>query len=371
MSNTVASAALPAPTGGLFIPSIDEEVPVRFCKDLQRAQTLARFAKAAERAGVPLPVGNFLSIEQVVAAQWEQFLTSNFPLDAFDGLAGAPAIGVSDDTLEVVINAESNLNAYQLKPVVEEIEAAASGLGWFIESVLSASTSHGHQIYDMGLVTYMLDVFHGNMGDFSDQGYAHSLLVEQGERDVPALGLIPQQTIDELKEQYNFWPSDLLTEVGGHKHLLRQGTAPGEKMPKVMSDREAAKWLKANRGHKLAGAVETAIELRKALKNDPVREFIWFGINDVGDESEPMGALCFLCWEDPHLLFEAVSHFEQNQYGGGMAVEAFARRVVNLAEAADEDLRYVAETTVDYFNRWALLGKLLSYFPIWGDDDET
>jgi PRTRC genetic system protein F len=371
MSNTVASAALPASTGGLFIPAIDRAVPVHFSRGLGRTRSLARFAQAAERAGVPLPSGDFVTIEQVVSAQWEQFLVSKYPLGTFEGLAGSPAIGVSDDTLEVVINSESNLNAFQLKPIVEELEAAALGLGWYVESVLSKATSHGHHIYDMGMVTYMLDVFHGSMDEYSDQGYAHSLLLEEGERDVPALGQIPQETIDRLKEQYNYWPSDLLTDVGGHKHLLRQGQAPGEKVPKVMSDRQAAKWLKANRGHKLAGAVETAIHLRKALKNDPSRDFVWFGNNDVEDESESMGAMCFLCWEDPQLLFDAVSHFEESQYNGGMAVEAFARRVVYLAEAGDEDLQDVAITTVDYFNRWALLAKLLSYFPIWEDDDET
>ena len=84
MSNTVALAALPAPTGGLYIPTLDEVVPARFSKDLQRSQTLARFAKAAECAGVPLPSGNFLTIEQVVAEQWTQFLATNYQLGIFE-----------------------------------------------------------------------------------------------------------------------------------------------------------------------------------------------------------------------------------------------------------------------------------------------
>lgn len=101
MSNNVALAAPPASTGCFRIPAIDEAVPARFAKDLQRAQTLARFAKASECAGVPLPTGDFLNIEQVVAAQWNQFLSTNYPQGVFDGLAGEPVMGVYDDSLQV------------------------------------------------------------------------------------------------------------------------------------------------------------------------------------------------------------------------------------------------------------------------------
>jgi PRTRC genetic system protein F len=368
MSNTVALAALPAPTGGLYIPTLDEVVPARFSKDLQRSQTLARFAKAAECAGVPLPSGTFLTIEQVVAEQWTQFLATNYQLGIFDGLAGAPALTVSDERLEFVINSESTLNAFQLKPVVEALEAAACGLGWFVESVLFAASCHGHQMYDLGMVSYMVEVFHYDMEEFSDRGYARALLINNGDAVPPALDAITQEMIDELKDQYNFWPGDLIEDAGGHVHLLRQGHVPGQKSPKVMSERQAAKWLKAHRQHKFAGAVDAAIRLHKALQKDPLREFVW---SRHDDETEPLGAMCFLCWEDPTLLFEAVSHYEQNQYNGGEAVEAFARRVADLADATDEDLQDVAVTTVEYFNRWALLGKLLSHFPIWEDDDET
>jgi PRTRC genetic system protein F len=370
MSNTVAPAALPAATGGLYIPTIDEAVPVRFCKDLQRSQALARFAKASECAGVPLPSGSFLNIEQVVAEQWTQFLASNYPLGIFDGLAGAPSLGVSDDRLEIVINAESRLNAFQLKPVVETLEAAERGLGWFVESVLSSASCHGHQMYDMSMATYMVEVFHHDLEEFSDRGYAQSLMIQNSDEAVPKLADITQEMIDELKEQYSFWPNELLDDVGGHAHLLRQFNVPGEKKPKVMSARQAAKWLKANPTHKLAGAVKAAIQLRKALDKDPLREFVWHA-HGYDDDTETMGAMCFLCWDDPQLLFEAVSHYEQNQYNGGQAVEAFARRVADLAEANDEDLQDIAVTTVEYFNRWALLGELLSHFPVWEEDDET
>lgn len=367
MLNNVAFAARPASTGCFRIPAIDEAVPARLAKDLQRAQTLARFAKAAECAGVPLPIGDFLNIEQVVAAQWSQFLATNYPQGVFDGLAGEPVIGVYDDSLQVLINAESRLNAYRLKPVVEQLEAAAPGLGWFLEAVLSQASYHAHQIYDMGMATYMVEVFHSNLDEFTDQGYARALLLENGE-DLPEKGPIPQETIDELKQQYSFWPSDLLVEVGGHAHLLRHWHTPSAAKPKVMKRRQAKRWLNANPRNALASAVDAAIQLQRALERDPKRDFVW---NGHDDETETMGALCFLVWDVPDLLFEAVQHFEQNQYNGGTVVEAFARNTLDLTKANDEDLQNLAASTVEYFNRWALLGKLLSHFPIWDDDNET
>lgn len=368
MSNTVACAAPPAATGGLLIPAIDEAVPVQFCKDLQRSQALARFAQAAKRAGVPLPDGDFLNIEQVVAAQWNQFLHAKYPPGMFDGLAGQPMVGVSDERLEVVINSETRLNAYQLRYVIEPLEEAAAGLGWFVEETLARATSHGHQVYDMGMASYMLDVFHYDLPEFSDQGYAHSLLLQQGDGAPPKLGDIAQATIDELKEQYSFWPSDLLAEVGGHGHLLRQGAIPGAKRPYIMSARKANQWLKRNQGHRLAAVVDVALRLHKAFDKDVGRDFLW---NGHEDETETMGALCFICWDDPNLLFEAVGHYEQNQYQGGEAVEAFARRILHLGEASESDMKDLAASAVQYFNRWALLSELLSHFPIWEDDDET
>jgi PRTRC genetic system protein F len=369
MSNNVAIAAAPAPAqGGCFsLPALGHAVPLRFAQDLQRGRALAGFANAAERVGVALPLGDFLDIEQVVAAQWNQFLVGRYPQAVFDGLAGEPVIGVDDESLQVVIHAQSRLNAYQLKPVVEALEAEASGLGWFVEAVLNRASCHGHQIYDMGMASYMLDVFHSSLEEFTDEGYARALLLENGDALGESTIPIPQATLDSLRQQYSFWPSDLLSEVGGHGHLLHNGyyASPA---PSAMSWRQAGRWLKARPRHALAGAVDAAMRLQRALERDGGREFVW---NGQDDETEAMGALCFLVWDAPDLLFEAVQHFEQNQYSAGAVVEAFARKTLELRDASDEALQALAAATMAYFERCALLGRLLSHFPIWEDGDES
>lgn len=315
---------------------------------------------------MPLPEGGFLTIEQVLAAQWNQFLASRYPSGTFEALAATPVVEIDDAFLRIIMYAQSHLNAYQLQPVIEPLEAETTGLGWFVEAVLTQASGHGLLLYDMGMASYMLEVFHADLEEFTDQAYARALLLQNG-RQLPRRGRpLPQQTIDQLREQYGFWPSDLLADVGGHAHLLRQGYVPAAARPKVLSARGAARWLANHSGHALSGAVAAAIALQGALARDPQRAFSW---NGEVDETETLGALGFVAWQQPQLLFEAVQHFEENQHNGGMAVEALARRILPLADASAAQLRALARGTVAYLHRCALLARLLACFPIWEDSD--
>lgn len=368
--------ARPAATSCFLIPAIDPEIPGRFSKDASRSQLLARFSKAATAVGIALPEGDFLNIEEVVKAQWLQHLQRSYPADAFRGAVGLPVIRVTDDRLQVVIGAASNLDVYQLKPVVTALEAMQAGLGWYVHSVLDMATHHAHEMYGMAQVPYMLHAALYDLEEFSDEAYARSLIMDQG--DYPPEGPIPQETMEQLRQDYGYWPSDLLKDVDGHAHLLGGPSAPGSKPPKRLTIRQARNWLRGNPGASHAEVVQAALDLETACKRDADRTFLWHGSrvmsHDAYDEDEdPMGAMCFIAWEDPELLMEAVSHFEQNQYNGGQAVEAFARTTLFLEDnqTTDADLRKVAKATADYFNRWALLSRLLSHFPVWNNDDET
>lgn len=348
--------------GSFLIPAIDPEVPASLARSASRGKLLARFAKAAAAEGLPLPKGDFLSIDDVVTAQWSDFL-GGFPQGAFQQLVGEPSVTVNDSLLGVVIGACSSLQVFQLKPVISQLEEAAAGLGWFVHRVIETAGYHGHDMYDMARAAYMLESLHWDLPEYTDQAYARRLLEEQG-TDVPE-GDIPEALIEELRSQYMFWPSDLMNEVGGHKHLLGMGGP----RPRTMSATAARKWLAASADDPRAVVVRSALDLHKATKADSARDFLW---NRDIDDYEPMGALCFVCWDSPHMLMEAVGHHEQMAYQGGEAIEAFARNVLPLADGvSDEELRELARATANYFKRWALLARLLSHFPVWKDDDET
>lgn len=309
-----------------------------------------------------MPTGEFLTIEEVVKAQWTQHL-ERFPDGVFAGVRGEPTISVTDTSLCVVIGACTSLNVYQLKPVVEQLEAAAPGLGWFLQGALQEANYHGHEQYEMSRVTYILDGLHWDMDEFTDQAYARRLLEDQGVE--PPDGEIPEETMESLRADYSFWPSEILDEVEGHEHLLGMSS----KQPKRLKPVAVRQWLLQNADHPLAEAVSVGLDLLKACAADRERKFVW---NGQEDDLDSLGALCFVCWDNPNLLLEAISHYEQNQYNGGQCVEAFARHVLDLTgTVTDTQLRTFARTAADYFNRWALLGKLLSNFPTWEDDDET
>lgn len=362
MSINQGLVARDASPGSFLIPAIDPAIPPAMSQDANRSRTLARLAKAAAAEGIPMPSGEFLNVEDVVKAQWTQHL-ARFPDGVFEGVRGEPAISVTDTSLSVVIGARTSLCVYQLKPIVEQLEAAAPGLGWFVQGALQEANYHGHEQYEMSRATYILDGLHWDMDEFTDQAYARRLLEDQGV--APPEGEIPVETMESLRADYSFWPSEILDEVEGHDHLLGMSS----KKPKRLKPAAAKQWLRQNASHALAEAVRTGLDLIKACDADHERKFVW---NGQEDDLDSMGALCFVCWDNPNLLLEAISHYEQNQYNGGQCVEAFARHVLDLTgPVTDAQLRTFVRAAADYFNRWALLGKLLSHFPTWEDDDET
>lgn len=366
--NVVLAPRPPAASGCFFIPALDPQIPAECGKGTLRSQVLARFSLACEREGVPLPGGNeFHNAEQVLSEQWTRYLDERHG-SALRGLAGTPRIYVNDEALSFVICAEYRLAVYQLKTVIEKMERAATGLGWFVHSVIGNATAHGHMLYGLDVMDYLLAGYGCDLDEFTDESYARTLLRDFGDDEPPTGEAVPQETIDKLKAENAYWPSDLLEAAGGHAHLLGHVASPssrkrGRKAGSCMPQRAAAMWLKEHPRSAVAKAVGLAIELAEALKRDAEREFIWHRTSDDG--SQPLGACAFLAWDSPHLLLEAVEHFERDQYESGDAEEAYARHVVPIDAATEARLRHMAKQTIAYFDRWALLAKLLSFFPIW------
>ncbi len=369
MSHIDMQMPLALATAGCFsLPTIDAEVPVQLTRDQHRVRTLARFAQVSEEQGVSLPGGNFASVEQVVAAQWSQYLTELLGSHAHV-LAGRPVLAVTDDALSMVIAAEGDLNCFRLKPIVEALEESLPGLGWFVSNVLRNAGYHGHNIYDMSMVQCLSRNYAMEMDEFSDEGYARALMLDNGQEPPDP---IPPELIVELKAEYMFWPSEMIDEVGGWVHLICSSARPKDpsRRPARLSDRDARAWLKAHTSHAMNAVVASALRLKAMLKNDD-RSFVWHGPSR-DDETDCLGAACFLVWDEAGLLFEAVSHFEQDQYQAGQAVEAYARNVLQLTdEPSAAQVTELVTSCKRYFQRWALLAEVLSSFPTLEDHDET
>ena len=365
MTHIQAAAMQPAWPGCFLLPVLDEQVPVALGSEHLRARLLARFAKISAEEGVPLPVGaSYHAVEKVVTAQWQQYVDAAFgdrPI-----VSGKPTVVVRDDCIGLRVDALSNLNVFQLKPVITALEKSRRGLGWFVLSVLETCRSHGHEFYDMCLAAWVLDPHHGELDRFTDEAYVRFLINYEG-LDISEDEITPE-VIEKLKPDYMFWPSDVLETVDGHAHLLGR-----VRSPKPMSARSAKKWLADHAREPFASVVQLATQLKAEFAADKDRAFVWSrSLTDQDEDVQPIGAAAFLAWDDPALLLELVQHHEEYAYNGGGGAEEYARSLVRGTDLEDDaDLRKLVHDAKRYFKRWGLINQLLTHFPIWEEYDEA
>ena len=359
---------------GLFaLPAISQEIPVVIEEASERSRVIARFALASEAQGLQLPGGNFTRLEEVVAQQWNLHLESI--ADHFgETLLGCPSLVVTDEDMTVLINARAGIDTFRLKPVIEALEQSLPGLGWFVADVLGSARCTGLFFYDMTMVAYHLDYRLSDLDEFSDQAYARVILAEEGDREYEDETEVPPEQIEEMRQSYQFWPSQILEAVGGHVHLLGLGGIAISKKTasiprKRLSKARVRKWLKENAEDTGASCIRAALDLSKALEAKDSPDFSFYV---RGDDVESIGAMCFVAWDDPEMVWEAAGHAEEMAYNSGDVVEAYARKTYPLIGGiTDQQLAELVKDTLGFLNRWHLFEKLVSHFPSARDDDET
>lgn len=362
-----------ASCGLVVLPDISQEVPARFEQASERSRLLARFALASEAQGLALPDGNFTVLQDVVAQQWTNYLNSISDRIG-ETLVGSPEIVVSDEHFSVLIGARPDLETFLLKPLIEAMEDASPGLGWFVVDVLSSARCHGLFFYDMAMVPYELGYLLADLDEFTDQAYARAILYEEGERGWDDHSEVPPAKLAEMRRTYLHWPSQILEAVGGHHHLLGLGASrldkkSGRSPVRSLSPAQVRRWLRRQEADStLMQCVRTALALHEAVTAKDAPNFVFHtGCDDLG----PVGAMCFIAWDDPAILWEAAGHAEENAYNGGDVIEAFARKTYSLEDGiSDQQLAALVKDTKGFLNQWHLLEQLVSYFPTARDDDE-
>lgn len=389
MEAQLAPVATPRWSGIFTLPKFDSGVPPVITRSGLRSTLLARFARAAERVGVPLPDGTFESPEKVLAAQWQQMMQRlGITSTHATHLAGHLRIDVDDERLYVWNVAAQNLNAYRAKPVVERLEAAAPGLGWFVYRCIHDGHGHGLSLYDFARSSYDgLPYELQEISTFTDDAYAVYLFREHG-FDLDEDGELTADAESDGEEDFDppmtselvekirarvggWWPSTILEEVEGHAHLLEMQGVNCPR-PKTMSLPAVRRWLKLNPEHADAALVSLAAQLQAAFNADSRKVFESGYAHDL--EIKLIGAPAFICWDSMELLFEMVEHMERDCYESGEdANEAFSVAWLNKPDQiTDEQLRQLAKDLVAHLKRWKLLAELMSHFPIWKEDfDES
>jgi len=348
----------------LSLPAISSEVPANLERGNSRSQLLARLVLAGEAERLKLPGGEFKHVNDVLAHQWMQYADSVSP-ELGKLLPAHPEVVVTDDALLVTMVAQANLPTFFLKDMVESLEKVSAGLGWFVVEVMTSACGSGMAFYDLRVVTYHMESRFYDLDEFTDQCFARMLLCEEGSRDYDDEEPVSDEAVNQLREQYPFWPSQLLEAAGGHARLLghRSTSSDMKAQPHVpqMKPAMVQKWIKANHEHPQLECVKAALALHKQLSKKDATAFVF---DSSYDELEAIGAMCFVAWEHPEMVYEAAGHAEEYAYNGNGAVEAVGRKVIPLENAAtDGDLSQLVTEFKAYINAWHLFEKLMSHFP--------
>lgn len=322
---------------------------------------LAKFALSSHAAGVALTMAKFTDPKTSLVKQWERY----FRQECGNGdLLGLDITCVVDDEkVQVVVEAASYLKTFRLKPVIEHLNGAMAGLGWFVYDAVSKIASHRYPMYhirDLGSFCEML--WHN--GHTKDADLAAELKLMDG--------LSSNTNMKKMRELYQFpWPSDIDADVDGHKWML-DGS---QRSPKTASHKEAQAFVKANAAAPdLVAVVKSSLALlehvqdaENSLANAPQEElFEGDGDGDgeyCGDDYQPnrIGGSCVVVWDKATLMYEAMNHYEELELNGG---EATTTHFVFRADASsDAHLETTVKRLQSLVRHHALAGRLLQHFP--------
>jgi PRTRC genetic system protein F len=369
MPKTVQAPQQPTAQGVFLLPVFDSGVPVRLDNTSKRERILARLALLAEQQGMPLPAGELVNVEQIVAAQFSDYARVAHPGGLNNLLRAQPNIVIRDERLAVIIEAVGQIECFVAKPVVQALEEARKGLGQFVYSTIKDAYLSGLRLYDTEIICYHLDSRYYELDAFTDEEYAKQLLREEGGDDQE----VTPQLMERLRDEYSYWPSDILKDYEGAEYVLNFGVlrqSPYNR-PEPLSTESVQAWVDANAHHQLASCVEDAIAARRAIEAECGKAFCWTFDPNLDECDEAIGAVGFLSWDDPSLLLEMANEHEQMAYQGGLVVEEVGRYDLSIEDdPTDEQLIDLIRALKAFLKQWHLFEKLMSHFPIW-EEDET
>ena len=360
MFSSVIEHPRPVGQGAFLLPDLDSAIPAQLNGKAAQEILLARLVLASERAGVPLPGGQFVGVKETLKLQWASYAQAT--LKAGSCIQATIEFIVQDTLLEVRVVPAWRLPLIRIKSMVERLESIRPGLGWFAWDVVIQASCHGVNFYETSMLPYQL--LRGYEDSEGDEGFAKSLLEEESRVSVD--GPVSPEEMARLRREYEQpWPSDLLHAVGGHANMLGWKSANKALEASVVS--ECAQSGGSSWAAEELQCINDALALHVALANDVNRAFLWDqcdpNFDSFGENPELVGAAAFIVWDESSMLEEAVSEFEQCAQSGSNAIEAIGHCYV-LNTASDAELGQLVHETVNYLKRWKLIEALLRNFEI-------
>jgi PRTRC genetic system protein F len=354
MNSIAIERPAPKAHGTFVLPLISPAVPMVIGGEVIAHQSLAMFSLAAEKFGFDLPGGDLTSLESIIQLQLQNWLEKQITDNARICLNGQPSVVATSEEITFYMNAVSNLELFHLKPIIDAIEAKAPGLGWYVVDVIERSSGRGITVYGpSAMAHHSVSYFNGAE---SDADFVKEMQAMEGHEDPSEEDMA--ELVEQAREDHAFLPSDVLASVDGHSHLLGWAT-PGSKLVKRkwLTKKQAVLALKASDlPEDMRNCVTDAIALDRLYSKDK-GAYCW----DGSDEVEPIGAACFVAWDDASILMELIGHYEEDTYNSGMAHECLCRFNVNTG-ATPGEFKNMARLMRAYFDQWNALGNLLMHF---------
>jgi PRTRC genetic system protein F len=257
--------------GAWCLPGIHPDIPVVIdTGDLAADAIIARLALEAHAAGVCIPEGEFTTPEDTLKKQWTNYVNS--AVGEHSSLYMHMQVHAATDNITVGFEPPGNIEIFRMKPLVEELNAACRGLGWWVVDVAFSACQDRYQIYTPVVVADYLEMnVPGN--SFADSDVVANFNEWEGTD-------LTQAQIQESNEF--FWPSDLIKSVGDHAWMLKRTLYdpktgrfnPIGKKPYVASLSKARAFAKNSTDPRLKQAVADFILLHEELarKDSLMRE---------------------------------------------------------------------------------------------------
>lgn len=271
------------------------------------------------------------------------------------------SIAVDDQRVQVTVEPQSNLETFRLKPVIEALNTAKPGLGWYVYQATAAIGANGFPIYH---VSYMGDIaamaWHG--GSQTDKDLIAEIRAMEGLED---------PSDEEVREHHPYpFPSDVDAEVGQHRWMLRRPGATKE--PRPASQSAAERFAKGRKSDpELKAVVQAAVDFMvyaEATRGVLTDE----GSVDEDDRDEvercyyhyepsKIGGSCFVVWDEARMFHEAVYHYEEMELNAGEATLTHFTFKARFDDA--EEVRRIVTQLRTLVRYHTLASKLLNHFP--------
>jgi PRTRC genetic system protein F len=347
--------------GAWCLPGIHPDIPVVIdTGDLAADAIIARLALEAHAAGVCIPEGEFTTPEDTLKKQWTNYVNS--AVGEHSSLYMHMQVHAATDNITVGFEPPGNIEIFRMKPLVEELNAACRGLGWWVVDVAFSACQDRYQIYTPVVVADYLEMnVPGN--SFADSDVVANFNEWEGTD-------LTQAQIQESNEF--FWPSDLIKSVGDHAWMLKRTLYdpktgrfnPIGKKPYVASLSKARAFAKNSTDPRLKQAVADFILLHEELaRKDSLMREVEPSSNFYASEDydpECIGAAAGLVWDSPELSLEIIEHHEQDLQNSGEYTETHF--VFSASPNDPSSICRLVNSIKDFALRHGAISKAYSHF---------